>query len=68
MQQATYTISGMTCGGCVQAVTRALQQIDGGLEVAVSLERGVATVRGEHDPAAVRAAIEAAGFEVAPAA
>lgn len=61
---ATYKVSGMTCGGCVKSVTRALEQALPGAKVEVSLEAGTARVDGAHDPAKAKAAIEGAGFEV----
>ena len=62
MDTATYTIDGMTCGGCVRAVTNALSRQ--GLDATVDLDSRRATVSGPHDPAIVRSAVEAAGFEV----
>lgn len=37
MSQSTYTlnVTGMTCGHCERAITRALQQLDGGAQVAI---------------------------------
>jgi copper chaperone CopZ len=43
-QHATFTISGMTCGGCVGAVKTALKKTKGVTEYEVSLEAGEATV------------------------
>ncbi len=60
---ATYEVRGMSCGGCVSAVTRALEAALPGARVHVSLDGGTATVRGEHDEEAVRRAVEAAGFD-----
>jgi copper chaperone len=57
-------ISGMTCGHCVRAVTRAARAVPGAAGVTVDLARGLAWVSGEPDPAAVRAAIAAEGYEV----
>jgi copper chaperone len=59
-------VIGMTCGGCVNSVTRALKATPGVSEVEVSLERAQATVT--HDPdkapvAALRKVIVDAGFE-----
>jgi len=61
-----FTVAGMHCGGCVKSVTRAVSQLPGVQTVEVSLEKNAATV--EYDgtaikPAAIVAAIEAAGFE-----
>ena len=61
-----FAVAGMHCGGCVKSVTRAVAQLTGVRAVDVSLERNAATI--EYDgaaiaPAAIVAAIEAAGFE-----
>ena len=61
-----FAVGGMHCGGCAQSVTRAVSRISGVKKVDVSLENKAATV--EFDaaavaPAAIVAAIEAAGFE-----
>ncbi len=60
----TLPVEGMSCGGCVASVTRALQQVPGVTEVQVDLDAKQATVSGTADRAAVVAAIEDAGFEV----
>jgi copper ion binding protein len=67
MSTATYTVVGMTCGHCVDAVTEEVSQIPGVTAVDVDLASGGLTVRGEapvHE-SAVRAAVEEAGYEVA---
>ena len=66
MKATTINVQGMTCGGCVASVTRALQALDGVDKVSVSLERKEASV--DYDPARIdeqklRAAIEDAGFD-----
>jgi copper chaperone len=63
-----FAVEGMSCGGCVKSVTGAVTRVPGVTSVEVSLERRAATV--EYDgaavtPAAIVAAIEAAGFEAA---
>ena len=67
MEQKTYTVTGMTCGHCVSAVTEQVSQIPGVTAVDVDLESGGVTVTSEApvDDAAVRAAVEEAGYEVA---
>ena len=40
MQSMTFDIHGMTCGGCVGGVQRALQKIDGVSDIQVSLHPG----------------------------
>lgn len=64
MQHMTIDISGMSCGGCVSAVRRALGAV-GGVEVE-SVAIGVASVRfDEHraTPGAVLEAIRKAGYQ-----
>ena len=67
MDSITLKVKGMTCEGCVAAVTRVLSALEGVGKVDVSLERGEAAV--EFDRARVAesdltAAIEDAGYEV----
>jgi copper chaperone len=66
-QTQTYTVSGMTCGHCVASVTEEVQEIPGVQDVSVVLETGAVTVISEKeiDDAAVRAAVEEAGYQVA---
>lgn len=59
----TYGIKGMTCEGCVGAVTKALQAVLGDVEFEVSLAENCVKVKGEHDPERVREAVEGAGVE-----
>ena len=66
---ATFTVSGMTCGHCVSAVTEEISAIDGVGDVRVELGSGAVTVTSD-DPlpeAAVRAAVTEAGYELADA-
>jgi copper chaperone len=63
----TLPVIGMTCGGCVASVKRVLEALPGVRHADVSLDAARAQV--VHDPAqapvaVLRAAIEAAGFEV----
>ena len=62
--EKTFTISGMSCGGCVNSLTRVLTAVPG-IE-ALKIEVGKAQVR-LSDPAtsqSVRDAVSRAGFEV----
>ncbi len=63
----TYTVSGMTCGHCVASVTEEVQEIAGVENVDVVLETGSLTVTSAEpvDDAAVRAAVEEAGYLLA---
>jgi copper chaperone len=67
MSQDTYTVTGMTCGHCVASVTEEISEIDGVTDVAVDLPTGAVTVTSTTpvDPAAVRAAVEEAGYQLA---
>ena len=66
MTTATYTINGMTCGHCVNAVSTELGHLAGVSDVQVDLAAGTATVTSAAplDPQAVRAAVDEAGYEV----
>jgi uncharacterized membrane protein YraQ (UPF0718 family)/copper chaperone CopZ len=55
-------VDGMTCGGCVKKLTGQLQDADGVETVEVSLDPGMAIVRGAISAAEARAVIKAAGF------
>jgi len=71
MSTTTYGVTGMTCGHCVAAVTEEIGRLPGVQHVVVDLAVGaVSTVTvdstGELDPGAVRAAVDEAGYELAP--
>lgn len=68
METTVMKVGGMSCQGCVKSVTNVLQALPGVAKADVSLERGEARV--EFDPArvdhaALKGAIEGAGFEAA---
>ena len=66
MTEITYTVPDMSCGHCKQAVTAELVDVAGVEAVNVDLETKLVTVRGhELDDAALRAAIDEAGYEAA---
>ena len=62
----TYTVSGMTCGHCVDAVTAEVTKIDGVTDVGVDLATGLVTVASERaiDDAELTAAVDEAGYMV----
>lgn len=64
MEAVSYRVTGMTCGGCVRAVTNALHSAAPAASVAVDLPNGLVTVSGIDEPG-VRRAVEDAGFEFA---
>ncbi|HEX5542852.1 MAG TPA: heavy-metal-associated domain-containing protein [Micromonospora sp.] len=67
MQTKTYTVTGMTCGHCVKAVSTEVGQIPGVTDVQVDLGNGTVTVTSETplDDDTVRAAIDEAGYQLA---
>ena len=60
----TLNITGMTCGHCVKAVTRAVQDLDPDAKVAIDLAQGRAEIDSRTAADAVVAAIEEEGYEV----
>lgn len=67
MDSETFTVTGMTCDHCKNAVTTELRRLDGVTNVDVDLATGVVTVQstGPLDRATVAAAVDEAGFELA---
>ncbi len=59
-------VSGMTCGGCVNAVTRVLLGVPGVASAAVDLASGTATVTGTAGVQDLIHAVESAAFEGRP--
>lgn len=63
MTTRTYTVDGMTCTHCVNAVTLEVRKVSGVSEVTVDLPAGTVTVTGDPlDDAAVAAAVDEAGY------
>ena len=62
------TVQGMTCGHCVHAVESELAKIDGVTAVHADLETGVVAISSDAavDAADIAAAVDEAGYEVAP--
>ena len=70
-ETATFAIEGMTCASCANFVERALKKTPGVQSAQVNLATEKATVAftpGLADRASLRAAVEAAGYQVAEAA
>jgi copper chaperone len=70
MNSTAYVVTGMTCGHCVSAVTSELSKLPGVASVDVNLVAGgesLVTVCSIDalDPAAVRHAVDEAGYELA---
>ena len=67
METITLRVGGMTCGGCVTSISKALSAKPGVIEVDASLDNGQVDVQVQDssiDRAGLVAAIEAAGFDV----
>lgn len=69
MSTTTVSISGMTCGHCVDSVTEEISAIEGVRNVTVDLNKGgisTATVTSEHDiePEQIGEAVAEAGYVV----
>ena len=64
----TFTVTGMTCGHCVAAVAEEVGTIDNVTGVDIDLASGSVTVEssGPVDPAKFAAAVDEAGYAVAP--
>lgn len=59
----TYTVAGMTCGHCRQAVMEEVLSVSGVRAVDVDLDSGRLTIAGEDlEDGAVRAAVGEAGY------
>lgn len=64
--ELTYAVAGMSCSHCEAAIASEVSGVAGVESVDVDLERKLVVVRGDDvDDAAVRAAIDEAGYEAA---
>ena len=64
MNTETFTVTGMTCAHCVSSVTEEISELQSVESVDVDLATGSVTVTSSQplEPAAVRAAVEEAGY------
>ena len=63
----TFTVTGMTCGHCEKAVTRALKQVDPEAEVSIDRAANHVVVQSAQARELLAKAIAEEGYEVAPA-
>jgi copper chaperone CopZ len=64
--ELTYSVPGVSCGHCRAAITEEVSSVAGVESVDVDLDDKRVTVRGDGlDDAAVRAAIDEAGYDIA---
>ena len=68
MSTSTYTVNGMTCSHCAASVTEEITELPGVSDVKVDLDTGAVAVTSDTplETDAVRAAVEEAGYELAP--
>jgi copper chaperone CopZ len=65
MTTRTYTVEGMSCEHCVNAITSEVTKLTGVSDVTVDLAGKTVSVTGESlDAQAVRAAVDEAGYTV----
>jgi copper ion binding protein len=66
MFSETFTVAGMTCQHCVNAVTEEVEALPGVHAVTVDLPTGQVSVSAERpvDPTALRVAIDEAGYQL----
>jgi copper chaperone len=61
----TFTVTGMTCGHCEKAVTRAVKQLDPQAEVTIDRSANIVEVQSEQPRDAIAHAIAEEGYVVA---
>ncbi|MSP05482.1 MAG: copper chaperone [Acetobacteraceae bacterium] len=57
-----FRVPDMICGGCVQAITKAVRADDPAAEITADIATHLVTIDSVKSPSILRAAIEAAGF------
>jgi copper chaperone len=62
----TFTVTGMTCGHCEKAVTRAVKQLDPQAEVVIDRAANQVNVQSAQPREALAQAIAEEGYAVAP--
>lgn len=66
MATRTYSVPDISCGHCKSAIETEVGALDDVATVLVNIEARTVTVDGEASDEAIHAAIEEAGYEVAP--
>ncbi len=66
MATRTYSVPDISCGHCKSAIESEVGALDDVATVLVNIEARTVTVDGEASDEAIHAAIEEAGYEVAP--
>jgi copper chaperone len=66
MEVRTYSVPAISCGHCKAAIEGEVSTVPGVAGVEVDIEGRTVRVEGDASDDAIRAAIDAAGFDVAP--
>ena len=67
MSERTYSVPEISCGHCKTAIEGEVSEVSGVSSVTVDIDARTVTVAGDATDAAIHAAIEEAGYEVAGA-
>jgi copper chaperone len=59
-----FKVEGMTCGHCIQAITKSLSELDHGAKVMADLPSQTVRVESTQDPRTLAVEIEEAGYTV----
>ena len=62
--EKTFTISGMSCGGCVNSLTRVLKAVPGIEPIKIEVGKAQLRLNGPATSQTVKDAVNRAGFEV----
>lgn len=62
----TYKVPDLSCGHCVQTITRAVKGVDANATVSVDLQRKEVSVASEADSKRIAAALRDAGYDSEP--
>ncbi|MFI6514847.1 heavy-metal-associated domain-containing protein [Spirillospora sp. NPDC050679] len=66
MSEIRYSVPEISCGHCVNAISGEVRQVPGVSQVTVDVDAKTVTVEGtDLDDAALRAAIDEAGYDIA---
>jgi copper chaperone len=65
MSASTYSVPGISCDHCVNAITAEVSKVAGVSGVTVDVTAKTVTVEGDAVEAAIRAAIDEAGYDIA---
>jgi copper chaperone len=64
MSETTFTISGMSCGGCVNSLTRVLKSVPGIEPIKIEVGKAQLRLADRVTSQTVKEAVARAGFEV----